>query len=80
MTRPGELVPPSPAPTPARGGTHTARWVGVGVLVVAAGLVAVLATRPPAAVSEVQSPLVYRALLAVTLCAGASMAVRQSRP
>jgi len=58
MTRPGELVPPSPVSTPARGGTHTARWVGAGVLVVAAGLVAVLATRPPAAVSEVQSPLV----------------------
>jgi cytochrome c biogenesis protein CcmG/thiol:disulfide interchange protein DsbE len=30
----------------------------VTVLVVAAGLIAVLATRPPAAVSEVQSPLV----------------------
>jgi cytochrome c biogenesis protein CcmG/thiol:disulfide interchange protein DsbE len=40
---------------PAR---HTARWVGIAVLAVAAGLVAVLATRPPAAVSEVQSPLV----------------------
>jgi len=36
---------------------RTARWVGIGVLVVAAGLIAVLATRPPAAVSEVQSPL-----------------------
>ena len=30
----------------------------MGVLVVSAGLIAVLATRPPAAVSEVQSPLV----------------------
>lgn len=58
MTHPGERDPESPVSTPARGGTHTARWVGVGVLVVAAGLVAVLATRPPAAVSEVQSPLV----------------------
>jgi len=53
------------APVPAAGGPsrpvrsrHTARWVGVGVLVVAAGLVAVLATRPPASVSEVYSPLV----------------------
>ncbi len=41
--------------TPVR---HTARWIALGVLVVAAGLIAVLATRPPAAVSEVQSPLV----------------------
>jgi peroxiredoxin len=45
------------APAPARA-VHTARWVGIGVLVIAAGLVAVLATRPPAAVVEVQSPLV----------------------
>lgn len=37
---------------------HTARWVGVGVLVIAAGLIAVLATRPPAAVDEVQNPVV----------------------
>lgn len=37
---------------------HTARWVGAGVLVVAAGLVAVLATRPPATVDEVQNPVV----------------------
>jgi len=46
------------APAGAAPGRHTARWVGLGVLAVAAGLVAVLATRPPAAVSEVQSPLV----------------------
>jgi len=54
---PPETVPaPSTTqPTPRR---HTARWIGVTVLVVAAGLVAVLATRPPAAVVEVQSPLV----------------------
>ncbi len=39
---------------------HPARWVAVGVLVVVAGLVAVLATRPPATVTEVQSPLVAR--------------------
>jgi cytochrome c biogenesis protein CcmG/thiol:disulfide interchange protein DsbE len=37
---------------------HTARWIGISVLVIAAGLVAVLATRPPATVAEVQSPLV----------------------
>ncbi len=46
--------PSAPEP-PAR---HAARWIGLGVLVVAAGLIAVLATRPPAAVAEVQSPLV----------------------
>ena len=51
-----ELVTASGAPTqPTR---HTARWVGLTVLVVVAGLIAVLATRPPAAVVEVQSPLV----------------------
>jgi cytochrome c biogenesis protein CcmG, thiol:disulfide interchange protein DsbE len=37
---------------------HTARWVAVTILVVAAGLIAVLATRPPAAVDEVQNPVV----------------------
>lgn len=37
---------------------HTARWAAVTVLVVGAGLIAVLATRPPAAVTEVRSPLV----------------------
>jgi cytochrome c biogenesis protein CcmG, thiol:disulfide interchange protein DsbE len=48
---------------PAR---HTARWVSVGVLVVAAGLVAVLATRPPATATEVYSPLVGKPVPAVT--------------
>jgi cytochrome c biogenesis protein CcmG, thiol:disulfide interchange protein DsbE len=38
--------------------SHRARWVAGGVLVITAGLVAVLATRPPASVAEVQSPLV----------------------
>ena len=47
-------APAEAAPPPVR---HTARWVGVTILVVVAGLIAVLATRPPAAVSEVQSPL-----------------------
>jgi cytochrome c biogenesis protein CcmG/thiol:disulfide interchange protein DsbE len=37
---------------------HPVRWVATGVLVVTAGLVAVLASRPPAGVAEVQSPLV----------------------
>jgi cytochrome c biogenesis protein CcmG/thiol:disulfide interchange protein DsbE len=44
---------------------HPARWVAIGVLVVAAGLVAVLATRPPATVTEVFSPLVGQAVPAV---------------
>jgi cytochrome c biogenesis protein CcmG, thiol:disulfide interchange protein DsbE len=34
-----------------------ARWIAVGVLVVGAGLVALLATRPPAAATEVDTPL-----------------------
>jgi cytochrome c biogenesis protein CcmG/thiol:disulfide interchange protein DsbE len=52
-------VPAAAEATPVAARTiHTARWVGIGVLVIAAGLVAVLATRPPAAVVEVQSPLV----------------------
>ena len=37
---------------------HRARWAAVGALVVVAGLVAVLATRPPATASEAFSPLV----------------------
>jgi cytochrome c biogenesis protein CcmG/thiol:disulfide interchange protein DsbE len=55
----------APAPAPPAGAEvrpvrprHTARWVAIGVLVIAAGLVAVLATRPQASVSEVYSPLV----------------------
>ncbi len=40
---------------------HTARWAALAVLVVCGGLVAVLATRPPASVAEVQSPLVGHA-------------------
>jgi cytochrome c biogenesis protein CcmG/thiol:disulfide interchange protein DsbE len=48
------------APVDGRAATtrHTARWVAVGVLVVAAGLIAVLATRPPASVDEVANPVV----------------------
>jgi cytochrome c biogenesis protein CcmG/thiol:disulfide interchange protein DsbE len=54
--------PPAP---PRTRGRHTARWVGVGVLVIAAGLIAVLATRPSATTVEAQSPLVGRAAPAV---------------
>ncbi len=44
-------------PRPDGRGRHTARWVAVAVLVVAAGLVAVLATRPSATTVEAKSPL-----------------------
>jgi len=47
-------------PTPVRG-RHTARWVAVAILVIAAGLIAVLATRPSATTVEAQSPLVGHA-------------------
>jgi cytochrome c biogenesis protein CcmG, thiol:disulfide interchange protein DsbE len=40
---------------------HTARWAAIAAMVVAAGLIAVLATRPPASVDEVQNPVVGRA-------------------
>lgn len=46
-------------------GRHTARWVALTVLVVGAGLIAVLATRPPAAVVEAQNPLVKKPAPAV---------------
>jgi cytochrome c biogenesis protein CcmG/thiol:disulfide interchange protein DsbE len=49
---------PEPPERPPTRGRHTARWVGVVVLVVAAGLIAVLATRPSATTVEAQSPLV----------------------
>ena len=44
-------------PTPATG-RHPARWVAVFVLVISAGLVAVLATRPSAQTVEARNPLV----------------------
>ncbi len=48
---------PPAAPGPGRSG-HRARWIAVGTLVITAGLVAVLATRPSATVAALQSPLV----------------------
>jgi thiol-disulfide isomerase/thioredoxin len=48
-------VPERPVEPPAP--RHTARWAGLTILVIAAGLIAVLATRPPATVAELQSPL-----------------------
>lgn len=55
-----DTAPPEPPAPPRVRGRHTARWVGVGVLVIAAGLIAVLATRPSATTVEAQSPLVGR--------------------
>jgi cytochrome c biogenesis protein CcmG/thiol:disulfide interchange protein DsbE len=51
-----------PSGTRAR---HPVRWIATVALVVVAGLVAVLATRPPASVAEVDSPLLGK--LAPTL-------------
>ncbi|HTS14448.1 MAG TPA: TlpA disulfide reductase family protein [Candidatus Sulfotelmatobacter sp.] len=45
---------------------HSARWVAATVAVLAAGLVVVLATRPPATATEVNSPLVGRPAPALT--------------
>jgi len=54
--------PPAGAP-PALGArrSHRARWTAGIVLVVAAALVALLATRPPASATEVDTPLLGRA-------------------
>ena len=51
-------VGPDPAPRPTRHRRHTARWAAGVTLVVAAALVALLATRPPATATEVDTPLV----------------------
>jgi cytochrome c biogenesis protein CcmG/thiol:disulfide interchange protein DsbE len=45
---------------------HTARWASGVTLVVAAALVAVLATRPPQTATEVNTPLVGQAAPAIT--------------
>ncbi|HLH28341.1 MAG TPA: TlpA disulfide reductase family protein [Acidimicrobiales bacterium] len=57
----------------ARLARHRVRWTAAAALVVAAGLVAVLATRPPAGVAEVESPLVGKQAppIAGTTLAGA---------
>ncbi|HEX3841170.1 MAG TPA: TlpA disulfide reductase family protein [Acidimicrobiales bacterium] len=47
-------------------GNHRARWIGITVLVIAAGLIAVLASRPSASVASVQSPLVGHTAPAIT--------------
>ena len=63
---PAYRTSPAPASADPPRRRHTARWIAVTVLVVSAGLIAVLATRPPAAVSEVQSPLVGKLAPAVS--------------
>ena len=56
---PAEPDPGAPAPAaPARRRRRTARWVSLVVLAVGAGLVALLATRPPQTATEVDTPLV----------------------
>ncbi len=56
---------PAPSERPRRA-RHTIRWVALTALVVVSGLIAVLATRPPATVVSVQSPLVGRRVPAVS--------------
>src|SRR5580692_5767656 len=48
----------TPEVLPAKTERHTARWVAIGVLVVMAGLVAVLATRPSAIQEAAMNPVV----------------------
>jgi cytochrome c biogenesis protein CcmG/thiol:disulfide interchange protein DsbE len=57
---------PLPVASPRVSGRHTARWVGIIVLVIASGLVAVLATRPSAQTAEAQSPLLGRVAPPIT--------------
>lgn len=69
----GDGTPGPTAPADGRRHRHTARWVAVTVLVVAAALVAVLATRPQANASEVDTPLLGHeapALAGATLSGG----------
>jgi cytochrome c biogenesis protein CcmG, thiol:disulfide interchange protein DsbE len=56
---------------------HSARWVAGAALVIGAALVAVLATRPPATATEVNSPLVgqHAPALAGTTLAGQPFAL-----
>ncbi len=61
----GDTVPAGPPEQPRSRARHTARWVGVAVLVIAAGLIAVLATRPSATTVEAQSALVGKKAPAV---------------
>jgi peroxiredoxin len=59
-------VTDSAPPPPAARRRHTARWIAGTVLVVGAALVALLATRPPATASEVDTPLLGHAAPALS--------------
>ena len=54
-----------PPGSPSRS-KHTARWIGLAVLVIAAGLTAVLATRPPATIAQAASPLLGKQAPAIS--------------
>ena len=54
------------ATAPARSRSHRVRWIAGSALVIAAGLVAVLATRPPASVALAGSPLLGKPAPPVT--------------
>ncbi len=58
--------PVGPSAVGRRRGDHTTRWIAVSVLVVMAALIALLATRPPAAATEVYTPLLGRPAPGIT--------------
>ena len=58
MTAGAPTPPPEEAVTTRSG--HRARWIAASVLVIGAALVAVLATRPQATATEVDTPLLGR--------------------
>lgn len=64
----GTSAAPAPAPVagPPPRPRHSARWIGLAVLVIGAGLIAVLATRPSAQAVETYSPLVGRQAPAIS--------------
>ena len=57
---PDARIDAGPPPGDSRRRPHPARWVAVAVLVIGAGLIAVLATRPSATTVEAKSPLLGR--------------------
>lgn len=78
------VVAPDPEPPASGAGgrrRHTARWIALVVLVVGASLVAVLATRPQATASEVDTPLLgHRApALSGTMLSGGRFDLGQLR-
>jgi cytochrome c biogenesis protein CcmG, thiol:disulfide interchange protein DsbE len=65
------------APQSSRRRPHTVRWIAFCLLVVVAGLVAALATRPPASALEAASPLLGKAAPDIS---GPVIPVNGSRP